>query len=633
MNETFCAIERLSLHRGFSGVTCDGTLMLRLSSARCILLVFGIRLLIALSTRGFFQPDEYFQALEPAYRAVFGSGHLTWEWTTNPPIRSFAYPALFVPVYASVKAMHLENTFILVCFVYPALFVPAYALVKAMHLENTFMLIWAPKFIQVIFASTGDLALYQIARSLYSKPHGNVVLFLSLVSPFNVLALTRTLANSTETSLVTMALLFWPFSLSQSRSRTRISLGLAALSCIIRPTAAIIWVFLSFELLWRASFSWNHISNLMADGCIVGSIAASIIMLTDTVYYGTPTLTPFSFLKTNLVSGIANFYGTNTFHYYLTQGLPILLGPTLPFAILGVWGHFKDVSADRKINPSRRIRSLLLGLVAWSITVYSLLAHKEWRFIHPLLPILHLFAADSLIRLNSDKEYATDQHVQDSPRTNITFYLPIRRSHIVYFLAVCLPLNLYLIRWHGSAQIAVTRYFHDLSIGSDRVKSIGVLMPCHSIPGQAYFHLPHLANPINGHHMWELGCEPPLGLNQLQREAYVSQTDVFFETLGPIRYLERYFPLSVDSTFPPSPEPFTAPGGLPPTQGWNHTWPSHFIMFGVLENMSSSTEMQDTVGQKLRRMGYEVIWRVSNGWEEDERRRGGIIVWEWARDV
>jgi phosphatidylinositol glycan class B len=85
-------------------------------SARCILLVFCIRLLIAVSTRGFFQPDEYFQALEPAYHAVFGTGHLTWEWTINPPIRSFAYPGLFTPAYALVKVLRLENTFILVWF-------------------------------------------------------------------------------------------------------------------------------------------------------------------------------------------------------------------------------------------------------------------------------------------------------------------------------------------------------------------------------------------------------------------------------------------------------------------------------------------------------------------------------------
>ncbi|KAF8744378.1 Alg9-like mannosyltransferase family, partial [Rhizoctonia solani] len=556
------------------------------------------------STRYILLPDEYFQALEPAYHAVFGTGHLTWEWTTNPPIRSFAYPSLFVP---------------------------AYALVRALHLENTPILIWAPKLVQVVFASAGDLALYQIACTLFTQSHGRVTLFLSLLSPFNVLALTRTLANSTETSLVTIALLYWPYSLFQTRSRTRISLGIAALSCVIRPTASVIWAFLGSQLLWNSSSSRRHFSNLVMDGTIVGLVAASAIAIIDTLYYGALTFTPFSFLKTNLVSGVASFYGVNTFHYYFTQGLPIVLGPSLPFTLLGVRKHIKDNRNNRNTSPSRRTRSLLLGLVAWTIALYSLLAHKEWRFIHPLLPILHLFAADYLIHSNSEtKKYATDLQAQDNLKARLTFQLPIRRNHLAYFLAVCLPLNLYLIRWHGSAQIAVTRYLHDLSTRSDRVKSVGVLMPCHSIPGRAYLHLPELTYATGGHRIWEIGCEPPLGLSHTQRETYTSQTDVFFETLGPIRYLDQYFPPSVDPTFPPSREPFTKPGNPPPVQGWNHTWPSHFIMFGALENLSSSSEIQDTVKHKLRGLGYDVVWRIGNGWEEDERRRGGVVVWEWT---
>jgi phosphatidylinositol glycan class B len=126
-------------------------------------------------------------------------------------------------------------------------------------------------------------------------------------------------------------------------------------------------------------------------------VAVMMIAVVDTVYYGTPIFTPLSFLKTNLVSGIAHFYGANASHYYLTQGLPIILGPALPFAILGVRKHFRDRATIKKHNPVTQTRSLLLGLVAWTIAIYSFLTHKEWRFIHPVLPILHIFAADYLV--------------------------------------------------------------------------------------------------------------------------------------------------------------------------------------------------------------------------------------------
>ena len=66
------------------------------------------RIAVALLTRTFFQPDEYYQSLEPAHHIVFGYGALTWEWFTS--IRSVLYPALNIPVYALLKVTDLAET-------------------------------------------------------------------------------------------------------------------------------------------------------------------------------------------------------------------------------------------------------------------------------------------------------------------------------------------------------------------------------------------------------------------------------------------------------------------------------------------------------------------------------------------
>ncbi len=54
------------------------------AQARDILtLVLLVRIANALCLRTFFQPDEYFQALEPAWRVAFGpdsGAWLTWVW-------------------------------------------------------------------------------------------------------------------------------------------------------------------------------------------------------------------------------------------------------------------------------------------------------------------------------------------------------------------------------------------------------------------------------------------------------------------------------------------------------------------------------------------------------------------------
>jgi Alg9-like mannosyltransferase family len=40
--------------------------------------ILSFRLVNALAIRAFFQPDEFFQSLEPAWELVFGGGWVTW---------------------------------------------------------------------------------------------------------------------------------------------------------------------------------------------------------------------------------------------------------------------------------------------------------------------------------------------------------------------------------------------------------------------------------------------------------------------------------------------------------------------------------------------------------------------------
>lgn len=111
-------------------------------STKLFLLFLTFRFLNAIFlSKTFFQPDEYWQSLEVAHRFVFGYGYLTWEWKSdsvsvqngspsfslenlsfNGPIRSFAFPSLFVPVYYLLKVLNLDDTFWLVShIIWPSL--------------------------------------------------------------------------------------------------------------------------------------------------------------------------------------------------------------------------------------------------------------------------------------------------------------------------------------------------------------------------------------------------------------------------------------------------------------------------------------------------------------------------------
>lgn len=51
-----------------------------------LLLLIGFRFINSLFSLTFFQPDEYFQALEPAWQMAFGSDSGAWiTWASSPP--------------------------------------------------------------------------------------------------------------------------------------------------------------------------------------------------------------------------------------------------------------------------------------------------------------------------------------------------------------------------------------------------------------------------------------------------------------------------------------------------------------------------------------------------------------------
>lgn len=220
------------------------------------------------------------------------------------------------------------------------------------------------------------------------------------------------------------------------------------------------------------------------------------ISLLDYLYYSKVTITHLNFLLTNL-SSISLFYGSNPWHFYILQALPILCTTSLPFVLLGAYQAISYPGGPRL--------KVLLGCIVWTMSVYSMAGHKEWRFIHPLLPLLHILAAKYL-----GDSYETFA-VSPGSGTLVRPYqfggklLSIRRGHIWLILAA-IPAALYIVLLHASPQISVMSYLRNLP--SDELRSVGFLTPCHSTPWQAYLHRPDLAEPGR---LWALGCEPPIG--------------------------------------------------------------------------------------------------------------------------
>ncbi|EKM55153.1 glycosyltransferase family 22 protein [Phanerochaete carnosa HHB-10118-sp] len=563
-----------------------------------VLTALAVRICIALLTQTFFQPDEYFQSLEVAHQLVFSYGHLTWEWLSPEPIRSILYPGLNAPIYYALKILHLDGT---------ELLVGEYALTSLcicfIHILNQ---IWGPKILHGALASLTDIWLCILTERVIGERYVSIVLLLSLASLFHGLALSRSLSNSAETSLTTVALSYFPWDTQSSswKRSFRLSLSIAAVACAVRPTNAVLWVYMVTLLAWECRRDIKDILYLAINVALIGSLALTTLCALDSLYYGKLTIAPLNFARTNL-SSVSLFYGTSPWHYYLSQGLLVLATIVLPFSLHGML-----LSVGAGGTPASKS---LVGLVLWTITVYSLAGHKEWRFIHPLLPILHLFATRSIVdvyyRKLAKKTATKKRHSRSSK-------LPISRAHFLLILLNIPPL-IYLMLFHGRAQIDVILYLR--SLPDDAVSSVGFLMPCHSTPWQAYLHKPTWSD---DQRLWALGCEPPLG-GEITKD-YKDQADVFYDS--PMAYLRTRFPPSVDHSFPPSPHPSSRPGEpreRRDVHDWMHEWPEYLVMFGVLLREPGVVDL-------LKEKGYVPVWHENYGWEGDRRRRGGVLVMKVA---
>src|SRR3569833_172298 len=62
---------------------------------------------MVLVLRGRAHPDEIFQYLEPAYRAVHGYGREAWEWRDG--VRNWFAPGLLAIAIAALDALHIRG--------------------------------------------------------------------------------------------------------------------------------------------------------------------------------------------------------------------------------------------------------------------------------------------------------------------------------------------------------------------------------------------------------------------------------------------------------------------------------------------------------------------------------------------
>ncbi|KAH7258258.1 family 22 glycosyltransferase [Fusarium solani] len=574
--------------------------------------IFVIRLINAWWIATFFQPDEFFQSLEPAWDLAFGprsGAWLTWEWQHQ--LRSSLHPALFAGAYLTAD------------------FIASHIL--PMGILRAAILVAAPRTLQAGIAALGDWYTWQLAVSIYGD-NSNVsffALFLQLFNPWQWYCSTRTFSNSLEMTLTVMALYYWPWELLGAAQTTkenpkpapvprnlwslRASLCLAAFAVILRPTNLLIWATIALVTLTRISLQGSSplkpstVLVLLREAILCGSLVLAVSITSDRLYFGFWTFPPYNFLYFNLSKSLAVFYGRNPWHYYLLQGLPLICTTSLPFALLAL---YKPSAPAVSVSQFNTLKTLAYTVFT-TIGALSVISHKEVRFIYPLLPALSILAAPYAASFFTSQPAPTTNNPHPRPQIRNKSYLlaalgvNIFLAGYLSFLHQPAPLNVLSYLRHeyerihpDSVKLAQTTRFSSPPDEEEELFAL-FLMPCHSTPWRS-----HLVYP--GLRAYALTCEPPLHTqpNTPERENYRDEADRFYDNPIPFLTTELFSPT----------KPLSVPRYIIGFEGVE-PWLDEFI---------KTPEAQALGLSKIRR-----VWGGFNGFfNEDWRRAGKMIVWD-----
>jgi len=128
------------------------------------------------------------------------------------------------------------------------------------------------------------------------------------------------------------------------------------------------------------------LQDIIPSGIIGLIIGLSTTVVIDSFFWQQFPLWPeWSAFTFNILAGQASAWGTEPWHYYFTNALPrLLLNPII--YLIGIPVSF--------YQPATRQRSLSLIVPPLAyVALYSILPHKEWRFIVYVIPPLTASAA------------------------------------------------------------------------------------------------------------------------------------------------------------------------------------------------------------------------------------------------
>lgn len=247
----------------------------------------------------------------------------------------------------------------------------------------------------------------------------------------------------------------------------------------------------------------------------IGLVTGALLAGLDSYFHGSFIITPYEFFKANIFEGVGSFYGTHPWYWYLNSGLPAVLGISMIPFFLSVFTVIKNWDFSKT-------RQVLLTSIIFTIFIYSLLPHKEFRFLLQILPLCL---------------YCVVQFLSEWSRTKSSFIIWL--VAIVILVSNVVPAGyLGFVHQQGTTKVMdkLATIASEYKTPEGKNAKIFFMMPCHSTPYHSHIH----ANVT----MRFLSCEP----NFKGVENYVDEADKFYD--APMKWIRSNLPVNPISALP-----------------------------------------------------------------------------------
>lgn len=240
-----------------------------------------------------------------------------------------------------------------------------------------------------ILVLVGDWYMYEGGKKYVGKNATRIGMIILFFCKMNMDYTVRCFTNSVEQILGVIAFYYFLEQRDKFNKNTVWLTATITLSFMIRNTSPIGWIpLLAIKVLYEGSLVPFLISALLVSVPVVLiNIALDTLYFTGTLRMDNLVFTALNFVIVNIKDGLSEYFGSSDLDHYYRVSMPNGFWLAYPVLCVGVFYH---IYARRSQGKS----PYLSYLVLFYVLVFSLIPHKEPRFMLPIFPAAAIMAGE-----------------------------------------------------------------------------------------------------------------------------------------------------------------------------------------------------------------------------------------------